>query len=421
MAPAAAEEYRQTVEHSKPRTVILGGGIAALEALLALADLAGERSQLILVSPEPDFVYKPLAVEEPFSHAPAEHHELEPLVAELGGRFVRGAASRVEVAAHSVALDDGEQLGYDHLIVCVGGKARAALDHATTFRVVGDPLEIDPLIERALADESRRLAFVVPPGVTWSLPIYELALMTRSRCEERSVEKLRIAIVTPEEAPLAIFGTVASDAVAAQLAARGVEFEGGSLAVDGESGIELRPHLHPLEAGAAVALPCIEGRHVAGLPKNDDGFIPIDDHARVVGADDVWAAGDGTSFPIKQGGLATQQADAAAFDIASRLGSAVEAEPFHPVLRGQLIVGHESLNLEQDVTGGHGEGRASSDYLWWPPHKVSGRYLAPWLAHESAHAEPAPPAQPLDVEVAMPREWHSQPMALDPYGAPDGN
>ena len=402
-------------ESPTPRTVILGGGIAAIEALLALADQAGERTEVTLVSPEPDFLYKPLTIEEPFSHQPAERRELEPLVTELGGRFVRGAADTVYPGGHQVALSNGTQLDYEYLLVCVGGQDRSAFEHAETFRVVGEPLEIDRLIERALAHPSKRLAFIVAPGVTWSLPIYELALMTRTRAEEKAIDGLRLAIVTPEATPLVLFGSVASEAVAELLTVRGIEFEGESLATDGTEGIVLRPSLHALDAGAAVALPMIEGRHVRGLPSDAGGFIPIDDHARVVGADDVYAAGDGTNFPIKQGGLATQQADAAVAHVASRLGATVDAEPFHPVLRGQLIVGAESLNLQHDVTGGHGEGSVSSDFLWWPPHKVSGRYLAPWLAHESRHTEPAPPEQPLEVEVAMPREWHEEPMALDPY------
>lgn len=125
-----------------------------------------------------------------------------------------------------------------------------------------------------------------------------------------------------------------------------------------------------------IGSPMIEGPRLVGLPADDHGFIPIDEHARVPGVEDVYAAGDGTTFPIKQGGLGTQQADAAAEHIAARLGAAVEAKPFHPVLRGQLITGAESLQLRHDFTGGHGEGTASADYLWWPPHKVSGRYLA---------------------------------------------
>ena len=66
------------------RTLIVGGGIAGLETLLALHDLADDRAELTLVAPDPDFTYKPLVVEEPFSLKPAERHELAPLLSELG-------------------------------------------------------------------------------------------------------------------------------------------------------------------------------------------------------------------------------------------------------------------------------------------------------------------------------------------------
>ena len=131
------------------------------------------------------------------------------------------------------------------------------------------------------------------------------------------------------------------------------------------------------------------------------------------GAPDVFAAGDGISFPVKQGGLGTQQADAAAEMIAARTGARVDPQPFRPVLRGKLITGAESLHLSSRVAGGGGEGMASMDYLWWPPKKVGGKYLAPFLAGTS-HFEPEPPAHALDVEVAIPVEWHSEPMAMDP-------
>jgi sulfide:quinone oxidoreductase len=407
------------VNRTESRTVIVGGGIAAVEALLALEEFAGGLAGVTLVCPEPDFTYKPLIVEEPFTRSPAEHHELEPLVAERGGRFVRDTATAFDPSGHAVTLGDGGELAYDYLLVCVGAQARGALDNAVTFRVAGDPLEIDGLIDEALEHASRRIAFVAPPGVSWTLPLYELALMTRSRAEESGRDELRISVVTPEPAPLILFGTVPSEAVAEILRARRVDFEGDSFASDGPEGLVLSPGDRALVAGAAVALPAIEGRRLRGLPSDANGFIPIDDHARVAGVEDVWAAGDGTNFPIKQGGLATQQADAAAADIAARLGADVDPEPFHPVLRGQLIVGAESLNLRHDVTGGHGEGAVSSDYLWWPPHKVSGRFLSPFLALSGPHAEPAPPRESMDVEVGMPVDWHEEPMALDPYSPLD--
>ena len=83
------------------------------------------------------------------------------------------------------------------------------------------------------------------------------------------------------------------------------------------------------------------------------------------------------------------------------------------MLRGKLLTGDESLSLSTDVAGGGGEGVASADYLWWPPHKISSRYLAPLLHYGDVHGEPEPPGRSLDVEVALPKEWHEEPMALD--------
>jgi sulfide:quinone oxidoreductase len=318
---------------------------------------------------------------------------------------------------HSLELDDGSRLDYDFLVVCVGARFRPALEGATTFPS-GEPFRIDELLRRGQG--SRRIAFVVPSGITWALPIYELALMTQRRALELRMEDAELTVVTPEQSPLAVFGPAASDAVAELLSARGIAVVTGERAREIDGGeLVLTPGDRRLKADEVVALPAMEGPAIAGLPKDDHGFIPIDDHARVQDVDDVYAAGDGTNFPIKQGGLGTQQADAAAAHIAHRLGAAIEVEPFHPVLRGKLLTGDESLHLRAEVTGGAGAEEASLDCLWWPPHKISGRYLAPFLYHGEVHAEPEPPRRSLEVEVALPKEWHRDPMALDPLGSPD--
>ena len=79
------------------------------------------------------------------------------------------------------------------------------------------------------------------------------------------------------------------------------------------------------------------------------GFIEIDEHARVRGVPDVFAAGDATTEPIKQGGLATQQADAAAEQIAAEAGAPVAPRPFRRVLRGVVLTGEAPLYLRRDL------------------------------------------------------------------------
>ncbi len=402
----------------RPSVVIAGGGIAGLEALLGLRELAGDRIAVTLVAPDPEFTYKPLVVDEPFSSKPADRRELAPLVEELGAGFLQQAVSEVRPQDHTVVLGDGSALPYNVLVVCVGGKARPVLQSAATFWATGQPLEIKRLLTEAAESPSRRLAFVVPPGVSWALPAYEVAMMSERQARSMGIDGLEVEVFTPESAPLIIFGRVASDAVAAVLAARGIKVRAGASVSEENGELTIHPGGKAIDAGAVIALPIIHGPEIPGLPFDEGGFIPIDGQARVVGVDDVYAAGDGTNFPIKQGGIGTQQADAAASHIAARFGAPVEAEGFRPVLRGKLITGDETLSMRADIAGGGGEGIASPDYLWWPPHKVSGRYLAPWLEGSRPPAYPDPPGQAMEVEVAFPSEWHSEPQVLDLYGPP---
>ena len=105
-------------------------------------------------------------------------------------------------------------------------------------------------------------------------------------------------------------------------------------------------------ADRVVSLPRLRGPFLPGLPHDPEGFIPTDLHGLVDGETDVYAAGDATTCPIKQGGVATQQADAVAEAIAARLGAPVEPRPFRPVLRGLLLTGGEPRFMRAEVSGG---------------------------------------------------------------------
>src|SRR5207244_528682 len=98
----------------------------------------------------------------------------------------------------------------------------------------------------------------------------------------------------------------------------------------------------------------------------------------VEGLDGVFAAGDATSGPIKQGGLAAQQADAAAIGIAALAGAPVARHNIEQVLRGVLLTDREPLFLRRD-RGPINAQASSVNALWWPPSKVAAPYLAPYL------------------------------------------
>lgn len=382
--------------------VIVGGGPGAVEALLALTDL-GERSfDITLVAPNERFTLRALTVAEPFA---AGHHPdisaLADVAREAGATHKQATVTSVDTDLRTVTCADGDELSYDALVLAPGARARQAFDPALTFGL-RDPLALNGLLADLEQGHTNSVAFVVPEGVSWSLPLYEIALMTARQVYgmNRDVE---LVLVTPEPAPLAVFGPEASAAVAKLLADLKIAVHCGAPATVGR-GLVVVPaaglHLH---VDRVVSLPLLDGPHLPGVPANAAGFIPIDAFCRVRGLQDVYAIGDATDLLVKQGGLACQQADVAARHIAHEAGGPLAAEPLNPVLRGRLLTGGTDHFLRRDLSGAHGD--AADEALWWPPAKVYGTYLSPWLADRRLPGRPAAsPAHPppgIDVEVGL--------------------
>ena len=371
------------------QVIVAGGGVAGLEAVIALRDLAGERVDITLVAPDEHFVFKPLSVGSPFALGDPEKLPLKKFAADLGVRLVSDGLASVSPGSRLARLTSGEELRYDKLVIAVGARREAPYEHAITFRGQEDSETLHGLIQDIEGEYVRRVAFVVPHGVAWSLPLYELALMTARRAFDMSLDGVELTLVTPEERPLAVFGPGPSDEVRELLDKAGVAFHGSSHAeVPRKGTVVLRPGGEEISCERVVTLAQLRGNAMRSLPHDDEGFLPIDSHGRVVGVDDVYAAGDGTNFPIKQGGIACQQADAVAEVIAKAAGAPLEPRSFKPVLRGQLITGRESRFMRTDLSGREGDAAQSSpETLWWPPSKVAGRYLAPYLHESEAAAE----------------------------------
>lgn len=380
------------------RIVIAGGGVAALEAALALHELAPEFVALELVVPEPRFWYRPLAVAEPFGHGDARSFDLADLAQRANALVTLDSVVGVDTRQHVALAASGLRLEYDSLLLACGAAPQAGVPGALTFRGPADtPLIADVLtrIDRGLLE---RIVVAVPRGAVWSLPAYELALMLAAHVDAVDLDDVRVALVTPEDEPLLLFGAEATHAVRTLLSERRVALHTGFSPAEFRDG-EL--HLLParaIEADCVIVLPTLRGQPIDGVPQTRDGFIVVDDHGRVRGIPDVYAAGDITLFPVKQGGIATQQADAAAEAILADGGFLDHPAPFRPVLRGLLLTGSAPQFLRRDVGAGQG-GVASVDPLWWPPAKLVGRRLAPFLAQLIDPRTSEPPAAPGGVEV----------------------
>jgi sulfide:quinone oxidoreductase len=360
--------------------VIAGGGVAGLEALLALSALAEDLVEVDLISPSEEFIYRPMLVAEPFGSAEILRLEIPRIVREAGAEYTKEAVVSVDPAARTVTTGGGEEIRYDALLIALGATPVEAVPGAHTF---GDEAERGRFTELLAALGRRgvtRLAFVVPRAATWSIAAYELALLTAAERDARRLEGVELALVTHEAAPLDLFGSSASELVAARLEEAQVSLQTSSSVDRFEDGHLRLSAGEPLAVDAAVALPALEVPRLPGLPQRLHGFVQTDAAMHVAGLEAVWAAGDATWFPIKQGGLAAQQADAAARSIAARAGAHVPIEPFQPVLRGALITGEAPEFLRRSI-GGRGPDLATvGRALWWPPTKLAGKYLGPYIA-----------------------------------------
>lgn len=382
--------------------LIAGGGVAALEAALALRALAKDCVRVEILAPEPRFWYRPLAVAEPFELGEVRHFELSGMAADAGANFSPGALVSVDAARRLAYTSPGGAVSYTTLLIACGAVPKPAIDGAITFRGPADTTKIEQLLAEVEGGKVRRVAFAVPAGAVWSMPVYELALMTAAWVAERGIAGVEVSLVTPEDEPLHLFGTEASGAVRALLDRRGVAVHTRTYPVEAREGELLLAGGGIVVADRVVALPRLQGPRIGGIPQTFEGFIPVDLHGLVTGMSDVYAAGDVTTFPVKQGGIAAQQAEAAAEAIAAAAGADVKPHPFRPVLRGLLLTGAEPRYLRRDLAGGSREtSQSSPEPLWWPPAKIVGRYLAPFLAELAGTGDPTGPAPEVGVPVEV--------------------
>lgn len=366
------------------RILVAGGGFAAAELVLALRALAEDRVAIELVTPSTELAVRPAATGAPFGLSRVDRYDLASLAHEVGAVVRRDTVEAVASRARRIRLRSGVSVEYDALVLALGARARAAIPGAVTFRDQRDAHLVAGLIEKLAVPEARRAVFAAPSGVSWTLPLYELALLTAAEIERRGLA-VETTLITPEAAPLQVFGQAVSDRIESLLADRAIRRLRGVAHSVGRSRLTLSSG-EAVHADRVVAVPRLVGRRVAGVPADWNGFVATDHVGRVHGVPDVFAAGDMTQFPVKQGGLATQQADVIAAVLAARSGADLEIPPVRHVLRTRLLVPDGPLYLRAELDGAGRPQPAveapqiSEDALWWPPAKLLGRYLSPWMA-----------------------------------------
>src|SRR5918995_5368652 len=200
----------KAMNEAQTRVMIAGGGVAALEALMALRELADDRVSLQLVTPTPEFAYRPLAVAAPFGLGEVRRYDVVRIAADHRAAVHIAGIKSVDTAAHHVMTWDGRELPYDMLLVAVGARATTSIPGSVTIQGPGFTGRFRTVLRELGERRIRHVAFAVPPGASWPLPLYELALMTATHVAELGLRKVELRLVTPEQKPLELFGERAS-------------------------------------------------------------------------------------------------------------------------------------------------------------------------------------------------------------------
>jgi sulfide:quinone oxidoreductase len=371
--------------------VIAGGGVAALETVLALRDRA-PRVEITLVAPNDHFVYRPWQMVTPFRAREARRLDLTDFCEDNGVRLVHGSLHEVDAAGSAIATEAGQRLGYDALIAAVGARPEPVSDPYLSLLGRDGENHVARLIKQIRCGEVRTLAIAIPSTRTWPLPGYEVALLAAHDARERDLE-LSVVIFSAEGRPLEVFGAEVSEAAARILSDAGVDVvPGASGQLPHARGARNAPHAPGFDR--VLVVPELSGPSIPGLPCDEAGFVKVMSTMQVEGLPGVFAVGDATTFPVKQGGIAAQQADRAVGQIAGLSGRPEPATPDAVEIHGMLVAGrraHQNAYLYLSARLENGqvrESRVSDAPTWAPPAKIAARYLGPYLDKAWGAIEP---------------------------------
>ena len=139
-----------------------------------MRDLAGDRIATTMIAPNPEFVYSPMTVREPFGFADAVRYPLDELAEDIGVDLRVDSLKWLDPERRVAHTEAGDQLSYDALLLALGARLYTRFKHVLTI----DDTRLDELLHGLIQDVEggyvRSLAFIVPGRIGWPLPIYDL-------------------------------------------------------------------------------------------------------------------------------------------------------------------------------------------------------------------------------------------------------
>ncbi|MFN8374757.1 MAG: FAD-dependent oxidoreductase [Anaerolineae bacterium] len=380
----------------KPRVVVVGGGFGGLETAFYLRKRLLEHVDITLISDTDYFLFKPNLIYVPFGLTP-ESLKI-PLIRPASRKNIALVNARVvdvDPAKQEVLTDKGDRYGYDYLVLATG-----AIGHPEEIEglkenafVLWTPQEMQRL-GRALQDlqvssaKIPQILFLVPQGSHYVAPLYEMVFMIDTWLRRKGVRRgVNMVWTTHESKYLESFGVRMHELLLPEFAERDIRHYNHLNVIKVEKGRVVYHNGDSYPYDMLITFPpYLAATHFASLPADERGFVPTEPHTRRVrGFDNVYVAGDGGDFPLKQGFAAFTQADAIGEDIASRILGETPRFGFKPF--GMVVMEHLNkatfAQVPLQTMGGVRVIDESPDYktgtsaLWRLGKMMMGAYL-PW-------------------------------------------
>ena len=309
-------------------------------------------------------------------------------------------------------LRSGDTLSYEKLVVATGARMLPAFDHAITFGEQGSGEAMRELVDGVERGAVRRVAFIAPTSIGWTLPIYELALMT-ARAARRSQIDAELVLITREDRPLAVFGTQPSRTAAQWLRASGVEFIGAARADVRPGVVLLEPGQRSVPTDGVVALPLVRGTRLEGVPADEFGFIPVDRHGRVRGLEASMPQVTPPTSRSSRADSPPSRPTPSRPHIAAHVWAPRSRPPRSaPCSAACSSPAATQASCAPAISPTPTRAPRLSSPLWWPPTKIAGRYLRPTSSGGDASEAFGPPPSgfaEIDVELSISEQPDSEP------------
>ncbi|MEI6224982.1 MAG: FAD-dependent oxidoreductase [Deltaproteobacteria bacterium] len=348
--------------------IIVGGGFAGLEAAIRLREAGLD---VTLVSDRPYLWIYPTSIwivtgERAFEDVCLD---LGDVARRHGFTFRQGKVESVSGARRAVVVD-GQELVADHLVLAIGGTPLRPAGVEHTFGLSGSPENASRLhdaLEKLVATGGGRIAMGFggnpkDPSAVRGGPMFEVMFNVVHMLRKRGIrEKFQLAFFAPMPSPGERMGKKAVAAIQSMLGEMGVEMRFGKKITGFEPGGAVTfEDGSRLESDLTVFIPAQGGHPVfaaSDLPRNEAGFVQIDEGCAVPGHPGVWAVGDsaaldGPPWRAKQGHLAEVMARVAAANISASVAGRSERESYlpHVSITCLMDMGNGAAYVHRDAT-----------------------------------------------------------------------